>query len=429
MALNFNTLPPEMPVPDTPPSRFVWTVVFLVLVLVGIFVVLLLWPAEESTRTPWFWTCVTVYPAGVAGFVVSRVFSVYEGRRLRAMDWNAAAKKFAERAFAKESIPLRILGAAMRVTEDDADNNVQKIVDRKVTLDTKASEHAVDQAIAARWLQPRDARLASNEAERHTMILEWLYDELLADLDEPLAALPSDIPVSVLLDVSGYVGRADVAELWQKQWRSHELRDARVERAHASLDLMRVDAWLDGQDGTPPFERAAVLLVSVSLSTVLDEDPPDGTAEIGMGLLMTSAGLAGQHALRPVASLHRPLRSGSENLNHALTYALRWGNANLDSLGAAWMIGSDGESVGPLHTAINYVSAGKPREEPLAEHDLDRTVGHSGQSAGWLAATCAALRAADSSRPQLIAQRLGEQTVVAVVTGADHEPNDTRTSA
>ncbi|MDN7619605.1 hypothetical protein QZM39_07155 [Burkholderia cenocepacia] len=429
MALDFDKLPPEKPVPDQPPSRFVWTVVFFVLTLLGIFAVLMLWPAGESTHTPWFWTCITVYPAGTAAFVVSRVFSVYEGRRLDALAWNAGCKKYAAQAFEQESIPLRILGAAMRVTEEDADNDIGKIADRTLTLGAKASTHEADESVAARWLQPLDARLAADEAERHTLILEWLYDKLLVDVTEPLAALPAEVPLRVVLDVSGYVGDADLVELWEAKWRGLELRGKRAQRVPEPFDLMAVDAWLDGRDGAPPLDRAAVLLISASLNAVLDEDPPAGTAEAGIGLLVASTALTDRYKLRPVASLHRPLLSVNESLNHALTYALRWGDASLDSLESAWMTGFDGETVGSLHIAMSHVGGDKPRDERLLEFDLDRTVGRAGQSAGWLAAVCAVLRTASSAMPQLVAQRDEDQTIIAVVTKGDHELNSKRVSA
>ncbi|MCP3720897.1 hypothetical protein [Paraburkholderia sp. CNPSo 3281] len=83
--VDFASLPPEEPVPDNPPSRLRWTIVFFLIVIVGAFVVLFLWPKGEPTQTPWFWTCVTVYPYEVAAFAVLRRYSVYEGRRLDAI--------------------------------------------------------------------------------------------------------------------------------------------------------------------------------------------------------------------------------------------------------------------------------------------------------------------------------------------------------
>ena len=96
MALDFNDLPLEQPVPDQPPSRLFWTIVFFVLVLAGVFAVLLLWPSDEPTHTPWFWTCITVFPLGIASLLVSRPFSAYEGTRLEIQSWNAACEKLAQ---------------------------------------------------------------------------------------------------------------------------------------------------------------------------------------------------------------------------------------------------------------------------------------------------------------------------------------------
>lgn len=428
MALDFASLPPARPVPDTPPSRFVWTVAFFILMLVGILAVLLLWPADEPTHTAWFWTCVAVFPIGIAGFVVSRVFRVYEARRLEAIAWNTASQRYAEQAFAKESIPLRILGAAMRVTEDDADSDIERIVGKRIELEPKASTHEADASTSARWFQPLEARLAADDAERHTLILEWLYDKLLLDLKASLAALLIEARLHVLLDISGYVGEADPVELWQVQWRNHQLRETHAERVCASRDLFVVDGWLDGEKGAPRLDCSVVLLVSVSLCAVLDADPLDGTAEAGVGLLVTLPALADRHQLRAIASLHRPLRSGTADLNHALTYALKWGHTEFHALGDAWLTGFDGQTIGALRVALSQVERGEPRKTPIGELDLDRTIGRAGGSSGWLAAVCAALRAAQTATPQLVAQRCDESTVVAVVASGDCELDGTRTS-
>ncbi|MFJ2992478.1 hypothetical protein [Pandoraea sp. NPDC087047] len=429
MALDFDKLPSEVAVPDTPPSRFVWTAVFVVLLLFGVAAVLVLWPTSEPTHTPWFWTCIALYPAGIAGFVVSRGFSVYEGRRLDALEWNRACRQFAQEKFAQEGVPLRILAAAIRVTEADANNHVRSIVEKTMTLNAKASGHAANTSITARWFEPVDAALAVNEVERHESIIEWIFDKLLIDMSESLNAQPADVRLSVLLDVSGYSGKADLVDIWQTRWRHHRFRSAHAQRVPTSIDLMAVDAWLDGETGASPFDQSTVLLISASLSAVLDADPPHGTAECGIGLLMTSAAFSDRHKLRPIASLHRPLRSNSKDLNHSLVYALRWGQINLDSISAVWLTGFDGQSVGPLHAAINFAGGDKRRDEPLPEIDLDRTVGHGRQTAGWLAATCASLRAAETAESHLLAQRLDDKTFVAVITTVDHEPNHTEVLA
>ena len=49
MAVNFSKLPPLEPMPENPPSRIVWTIVFFVIVIAGIFMVLLVWLFFDGT--------------------------------------------------------------------------------------------------------------------------------------------------------------------------------------------------------------------------------------------------------------------------------------------------------------------------------------------------------------------------------------------
>lgn len=424
MALDFDSLPPEKPVPDKPPSQLVWTVVFFALTLVGVFVVLMLWPAGEPTRTPWFWTCVTVFPTGVAAIVVTRPFSIYEGRRLDALAWNTAAKRYAEDAFAKESVPLLVLGAAVRVSESGDENVDEKIADGTLKLEPLTSDCEDSCSIAARWLQPIGARLAADDPERHELVLEWLYEQLLTGLHAPLAALPVELPISVLLDFSGYVGNVDALTLWRTKWSDRELRPAYSSLMPQALDLMAIDSWLDDRKGSQ--HQHAVLVISISLGNVIDETPRDGSAEAGVGLLLASSATVAKFELQPIAAFHRPLRSDNANLDHALTHALRWGKVELGSVGALWMTGFDGDSVGALHASLSHLKQGNEHENALPEFDLDRAVGYAGASAGWMAAACASSHVERTSMPQLLAQRLADHSYIATVATIENntESND-----
>jgi hypothetical protein len=77
-------------------------------------------PEGEPTRTPWFLACVTVYPFGIAAFVVLRHYSVYEGRRLDAIAWNEARDDHLAGVFERESRPLAVLAATYRFSSDDS---------------------------------------------------------------------------------------------------------------------------------------------------------------------------------------------------------------------------------------------------------------------------------------------------------------------
>jgi hypothetical protein len=418
MALDFSSLPPEKPVPDKSPSRTLWAAVFIALTAAGVVAVLMLWPADEPTHTPWFWICMSVYPTGFAAFVVSRRYRAYELERAKVQAWNDASRKYNAQAFARESVPMIVLAVAARVTADDTENGIDPIADGTMTLHAKASDQEANESVSARWFDPIEARLAADDAQRHDEVLEWLYERLLNDLKEPLNALPADLPLRVLLDISGYVGASDVIEPWRKEWRRHKLRFAKMERAPESLDWMTIDSWLDARNG--PLHQHAVLLVSVALSKVIAEPPPPDSAEAAVGLLLVSKALAARFELQPLAAFHRPRRAGNDDPGHALTYGLRWGDTSPAEVGTVWMSGFDSRAAGSLRMAL---SAGRPEgksDEAVPEFELDRIVGKTGASAAWLAAACATYMAGQSQKPQLVAHRDEDHMFIAVVTNMDN---------
>ncbi|WP_250527469.1 hypothetical protein [Caballeronia sp. GAWG2-1] len=422
MALDLDNLPPERAEPDEPPSRLVWTVVFFVLAIAGIFGVMALWPRAEPMQTPLFWTCLVLYPTGLAAFVVSRRFSIHERQCLDARDWNEARKRYNEKLFARESIPMAVLATAIRVTDDETAKLVTKIEENALTLEAQASELMEDASVTARWLQPDDALFAVDDKERHGLLLSWLFDQLIGELADRLGSLPDDFPLRVLLDIGGYIGEADAKTTWEGIWARHELRQAETTYTLVPVDLMTVDQWLDDTSGA--LHLYAVLLISVSLQSMLDGAPNAGEAEAGVALLVASHGLAAEHRLMPVAHMHRPLNSARTHLDSALTHALQWAKADAPSLESVWMTGFDGESVGPLHSSLSHVGVREAGEDPLTEFNLDGTVGRAGRSADWLAVACGANRADRLSAPQLVARSAGEHFHMAVVQNSRNKQKD-----
>jgi hypothetical protein len=417
MALDFSRLPPEQAPPDKPPSRLVWTVAFFALTLAGVFAVLLMWPGNEPTQTAWFWVCTALYPPLVAAFIVSRRYSAHEERCLDATAWNDARQQYLDEVFARESIPMLVLGSAIRVTERAEDNSVDRIAEGTLARAAQSFEHERGTPNTARRLLPDGACFASCDGERHERILEWLFDVLLDDLSDTLNALPDGFPLRVMLDVSEYAGKADAKALWRAAWKDHVPREADVRRAPEPLDLMTVDAWLDDPEG--PLNRYALLFVSVTLGAMLDQAPADGSAEAGVALLAASPALTRLHGLTPVAAVHRPMVSMGGALDHALRHAMRWAGIEASSLESMWMTGLNGESAGTLHSALSRARVRTEDDDPLTAFELDRTVGKAGASAGWLALTCGACRAKQIGAPQLVVQASRARTIVAVVRGND----------
>ncbi len=186
---------------------------------------------------------------------------------------------------------------------------------------------------------------------------------------------------------------------------------------------------LDTMESMAKWNTGAMLLVSISLNAMLDGNPPEGSAEAGTGLLLVSTSTASRHELHPIATIHRPVRSENADLDHAMTCALRWGSSDVQKLGSAWMTGFDGETVGPLHTALSHLNRDTPHTDELREFNLDRATGNAGPSAGWLAVAYAVQTALQTTTSQLVAQRSVDHTVLAVVATSTNDSNNVPHSA
>ena len=419
MPVDFSLLPPEQKLPDALPSKLLWTVVFFMLTLIGVFAVLLLWPKNEPTQTPWFWFSLTTYSAGSAAFVVSRRYSVYEGRCLDVRAWNEARKQYIQGVFENASKPLAVVHAAYCFTDDVKLNRAEAIAKRELVLKAQPAI-AAHGTVEARWLTPakldRSKWVRGPDTIRQAQVLEWLFDQLLDKSVEALGSLPSDLPLTVRLRVAANALEVDIHAVWESRWRSRKLLPATVLFEPVDANLMRVDSWLDSGDAL--IKKRATLMVTVQLNEVLSKNPPEGSAEAGAAVLLVPKDLLMRHSLKPVAYLHRPMEGGEDKLIHSVTYALRWGKAEPKSVGRVWLTGLEVHSVAPLHAALAETGVTASRSDPLPELNVDRTVGHAGVAAGWLALACSAESAQQVGGQQLLVEQNGNDIVVAVVAPA-----------
>jgi len=419
MAIDFSLLPPEQEMRDEPPSKLLWSVVFFTLTLLGVFAVLLLWPTSEPSQTLWFWICLTLYPAGFAALAVSRRYSVYEGRRLEAREWNAARERYIQNVFAKAKVPLAVVGSAYRFTDNDKINRAETIAQRALVLKAQPSI-AQSGTVTARWLAPavldRSRWLRGPDTIRQDQVLGWLFDQLLGDLVETLEGLPNELSLTVRLRVAADAVESDVLSVWQSYWRSRKFRSAKVVVEASNPSLMIVDTWLDMDGGAT--RKCATLMVTVQLNEILSKNPPDGTAEVGVALLLVPEDVVKRYALKRIALFHRPVQGVVDKLNDTLTNALRWGNADPTSFGRLWLSGLDEHSVAPLHAALSDTGVTATRGEPPSEVDMDRTVGNAGAASGWFSLACAAASAEEVGAPQLLVEQCGTDIVLAVVAPA-----------
>jgi hypothetical protein len=385
MPVDFALLPPTQPVPDEPPSRLVWTMVFFVVTTAGIFAVLLLWPKGEPTQTPWFWTCLTVYPLGIATFVVLRRYSVYEGRRLDAIAWNEAREQHVNEVFDRASRPLSALAVSCRFSSDTVDNEIEGVISGSIKLEARVVPAPDSPPVKARWFSHPDSdergTRHTKDRDRQRDLVTQTFRVLLDDVADVVRGLPDDVNLSVQLSLAGSAIPEDALETWQVMWAERKLRPTRTRVDAESHDLMWLDSWLDRTNERR--DQEARLLVFVQAQPVLEQSPPTGSAEAAIAILLAPASLNETLKCTRIAEIHRPMHATQTSIDDALAYALKWGVALPTDVKHIWQNGLEVDAAGAATKA--WVKAGIGAKAI----NLDQVVGHDGKAVPWLALACA----------------------------------------
>jgi hypothetical protein len=398
MAIDFTMLPPEEPVPDNPPSSLFWTVVFFLIGIVGVFAALLLWPKEEPTRTPWFWTCVMAYPFGLAAFVVLRRYSVYEGRRLDAIAWNQARADYLKEVFDGASRPLAVLAVTCRFSSEARDDDFDKLMDGAVKLEPRIPPKPDSPPVNARWIEKPDADESGvrfeHDDERRRYMLQWAFSAVTSAVAETVRLLPSELRLKVQLVLPGIENTDEAQALWNRQWAQSEFRPAQARVLAEPPDLMYVDAWLDRVNQR--LDEEARLIVCVSLNEIIQALPPDGSAETVVAMLLAPEGVCQSFNLVPLAMLHRPNGTEACSIDEALARALQWGRVEGVGIKRIWQGGLDLSARNAATKALVKAGIG------AKVANIDYMVGHAGAAAPWLAVAYAASAAVQNGAPQLV---------------------------
>ena len=404
MAVDFTRLPPEDLVPENPPSRLLWTIVFFLIAIVGVFAVLLFWPKGESTQTPWFWACVTVYPFGLAAFVVLRRYSIYEGRRLDAIAWNEARKDYVRGVYDVASRPLAILAATSRFSSDAKDDEFSKLIDGSVKLEPQTPLKLDAPPVHARWFEKPDADengiRFKHDDKRQRFVLEWAFSTVTDTVAEAVRSLPTELRLKVHLVPPGIADTDEALTIWNRQWAKSDLRPVQARVLTESPDLMYVDSWLDRVNQRR--DEEAQLIVCVRLNTIHQALPPDGSAETVVAMLLAPEAVCRSFKLAPLAMLHRP--NGPEDcpIDDALARALRWGRVEAGEIKRIWQGGLDVSEANAATKALVKAGIG------AKVANIDYMVGHAGAAAPWLALACTAKAAAQDGTPQLLVTTTGK---------------------
>ncbi|MBG0881265.1 hypothetical protein H0X90_31145 [Burkholderia sp. 9775_39] len=415
MPVDFRALPPEEPEPHNPPSGLIWIFVFFVIAILCAFVILLLWPQGEATRSILFWMSITLYPTSVAAFFVLRRYSVFESRRLDAIAWNNAREKFVSDVFAEASRPLVLIAATYRFASDPNDDMFEKLWEGSTILEARSAPMPDAPPVRARWFdEPPGAdgkRRFETDSERQQCIREWVFRALIADIADSVRSLPSDLELVIQLVLPGAVAEDEALDSWNKQWREAGLSPRTTETLSEAPDLMTFDTWLDQINQHR--EHKARLLVLLRLNEVIRVLAPNGSAEAGVALLVVPEHVQDRLKIEPVAKLHRPNETEEGAVGVALARALRWGRTDPDDISRIWKYGLELVTDNSVATAL--VKAGIEAKQM----SIDCMVGQSDGVGGWLGVVCAAKAVAQDGAAQLVVAVNSHGPCFAVVRGDD----------
>ncbi|MEM5423660.1 hypothetical protein [Paraburkholderia ferrariae] len=399
MGIDFSHLPPEEPVPDNAPSRLRWTLVFFLIVIAGVFVVLFLWPKGEPTQTLWFWTCVSVYPFGIAAFVVLRRYSVYEGRRLDAIAWNDARESYVNDVFERASRPLGVLASTVRFASEAKDDEFGKLLDGSVKLEPQTALKPDAPLVNARWFEKPDRNKDGvpfrNDDERRWYVLAWAFSTVTDTVAAAIRSLPPDLGLKVQVMLPDIVDTDEALAIWKRQWTLSDLRPVQVRFMPEPSDLMYADAWLDRVNRR--LDEEARLVVCVNLNAICQALPLDGSAEVVVALLVAPEAICQKFALAPIAMFHRPNGTDDCAIDDALARTLRWGCSKPAEMKRIWQGALHGAGANAVVKAVVKAGIGAKMA------DIDYMVGHAGTAAPWFAVACAAIGAMHDGAPQLVA--------------------------
>ncbi|QIE24153.1 hypothetical protein SBC1_20460 [Caballeronia sp. SBC1] len=409
------TLPPaESPEPrPSPPRLVVWLCLLVVSMVIGVVSTLLTWPENVPTGTAWFWVRLLVFPFLVCTIAFGLRCFYYEQENERINADNEILREDRETALEFASDPLAVVRYAYLTGAGSRD--VASTLDRAAAA---LEAHTFPNGSDVFPLSSLSLAGDDDDPGRYCAC----FRELIGSVSDSVKAIPRDVPFGVCLQLPVDVDQQALVDAWQACWDDAELRAVKAELVATDKGLMALDQWLDNKGG-PALEKF-VLFVAVQLH----ETPLQNSAEAAVALLLGWAPLAQRRHIEPVALLHRPVEADLDATDAPISTALQWGRTTGDKINDLWQTGLERMDKAALVNSLSDLSIGVSQTENLAGiHDLDITLGYSGNAAGWLAVALGIEHATQNNTTQLVAWR--ESTLRFVVVQPVEQADTTDSGA
>lgn len=402
MPIDFERVPPRVPVPPPPrPSVIFWVILLVVTVALGTGLTIVLWPKGSPSNTLWFWCCAALFPLLAWVFLFSVSQGIAHARRCEVMAINHVSDRFEQERHSLAGQPLVVLGHGWCFSAEDKENNVEAVLNGDIELGTRPSAAQPGTDVSARWLEiPGEPFYAGNilvEHKRHRAVCDWLLRRLIDCVGNTLATLPVHTVLHVDVCSRSLVKSAEVqARLHERIRAKAPTLQVKVNASDRHFSLFLVDDW---HDQIKP--REARLLVCLQLRKVVSVSPQNGVAEAGVALLVAHPGIVRN---APPLHLHRPAKGKADGKHEACDLAVRWCGADTAQVRTVWS-----------HTLSEDVSLpvkSCPRFSKGAQRvDVGTTVGDCDGAGAWLATALALEQAKLTRTPQLVLSHQGDDLI------------------
>lgn len=232
----------------------------------------------------------------------------------------------------------------------------------------------------------RMSQVASSPHDLPEFVITNIFSQLIADI--PFSQIPEKVPLVVVFDITTSLPLGNIRHYWDEAWQKNNIPHP-VEYGEGS-GLSVIDRWLNIRIT----DNAMLLIVGLQFNP----SDSDNTAEAGVALLLGNR--LTQDALDPLALLHRPDASPPGELSEGMNMAA-W-NVPLKGniVKNLWLAGLTGGQHAEVIACQNAHPAQSVADDSVIS--LDRSMGHAGAAAPWLAIAAATEIARQTQYPQMI---------------------------
>ncbi|MEX3962129.1 hypothetical protein AB4Y42_07895 [Paraburkholderia sp. EG286B] len=376
----------------SPPNVVNWLALLVITIVVGAVYTLTTWPPGDPANTARFWIQLFGWPflAWAGSFGLRTLYWEQECARIEA--GNTARQEDRREGIKFAGEPLAVLGYSYLTGAGT--NGVSTLLCNKYGNGSSTKDSGGERS------QYDSLGLAGDDEDPTRY--RACFKELTSSIARAIRLLPSEIPLSIRLQLPENVNRDALLEAWRGIWSSAKLRPAIISLVFPERGVMELDEWLDIRGG-PTLERCTLYV-----SARLREGPTGQGAEAATAILLGWAPLARRHGIRPIALLHRPVESPPQDFESAIARALLWGEASLDRVEDVWLSGIGGREKVAIAKYIEPQAATRRKGGDVeAIRDISSFLGDVGEVSAWLAIALGIENALHAKCPQLVASREG----------------------